>query len=186
MTKRRILARTLSLFLFIPACSLLHAQDAPSATRSGQLQAGLAVSEANTDYQPKDIVGATLYVDFDFAPHLGVEGDYHYLNGITPNDFAENSYLIGLRYNYRLHERYVPYAKVLYGIGSFDADEPYVKLDPGYGQNYGILAFAGGLDVDVSHNFTVRVDYERQDWYSFKPNGLSPTIASFGIAYRIR
>jgi hypothetical protein len=185
MTKRHLLA--LCPIAFALSLSMAHAQDVPAATQGGQLRVGLAVSLNNTDYATKKTTGGTVFANFAFTDRFGVEADIHYLNGITPEDFGENSYVIGPRFAYRVHGRYSPYVKVMAGIGSTVADEPYVKRTGSVPGSYGIFAFGGGLDIDIPHNLTVRaIDFELQRWPGFEPNGLSPTVISIGIAYRIR
>jgi len=186
MMKRCILALSIAAPMLAPSAA--HAQAMPAATRPGLLQAGITLSDANTDELQKRIAGASAYATFDFNEHLGVEADIHLLNFDTPQDFAEESFLIGLRYVDRIHERYEPYIRAQAGIGKTIAQEPYVALGtPGTPGTYGAYAFAGGLDIRIPYNLTVRaIDYEYELWPGFKPNGLSPSIVSVGIAYRIR
>ena len=61
-----------------------HAQAVPAASRSASLQLGGGVTYARPDYGVKRIEGLTVYGDYDFTRHLGVEGDLHFVNIITP------------------------------------------------------------------------------------------------------
>jgi hypothetical protein len=184
MMKRCSLALAVAALALAPA--LGHAQDIPAASRPGLLQAGIALSSISPDLTNNRITGITGFVTFDFSERLGVEADIHLGSISTPNDIAVNSYLIGPRY-VRRYGRYEPYAKVLFGIGSTVAQEQYIINEgtPGVPGTYGVLAAAGGLDIRLPYNLSVRaIDFEYQDWYSWKPHGLSPAIASVGIAYR--
>jgi len=175
--------------------SSAHAQAMPAASRPGLLQAGITLSDANTDELTDRIVGATAFADFDFSPRLGIEADVRFLTLNTPQDFGEESYMIGLRYVYRsdnsssmLGGRILPYGKVMAGIGKTIAEEPYVAISvPGTPGSYAAYAAGGGLDVRIPYNLSIRaIDFEYQMWPGFKPNGLSPSVISIGIAYHIK
>jgi len=99
----------------------------------------------------------------------------------------QRTYEIGPRYVLR-HDRWAPYAKVMYGRGVFNY--PPVNGDPKIGPAanlaYNIIAIGGGVDYHVIPTFNVRAEYEYQQWLSFPPNGLTPKIFSIGVAYRLR
>ncbi len=174
--------------------SAVPAQDIPAATRGGILQVGGAFSIGKPDYFDNSITGITGYATFDLNQHLGAEVDIHILTLSTPRDIGEQSYMIGPRYVYRVHERYMPYGKVLFGIGKTIAEAPYIATVTngkpsflGVPGTYGAYGFGGGLDINISRVLTVRaIDFEYQKWPGFPKNGLSPSIISFGVAYRIR
>lgn len=170
--------------LFAAASSQLQGQALPTASRTGILQVGGGVSNAQTDEFESRISGIMVYATFDIRKHLGIEADIHMLNIITPNDFAEASYLGGVRYVWRF--RHVdPYVKVLAGIGQTYLQPPYDTHAPGTPGSYMVLAGAGGIDIRLPHHINVRaIDFEYQMWPNFPPNGLNPTIISFGAAYR--
>jgi len=173
--------------LFSAATTQLQGQALPTATRTGILQAGFGVSNASTDEFTSSgsrISGITGYVTFDIRGHIGIEADIHMLSIITPNDFAESSYLLGARYVW--HRRHLdPYVKVLGGIGRTSIQQPSQTYVPGTPGTYMAIAAAGGLDIRLSHHINVRaIDFEYQTWPNFPPNGLSPTIITCGVAYR--
>ena len=170
--------------LFAAATTQLQGQALPTATRTGILQAGFGVSNANTDEFPSRISGVTGYVTLDIRGHIGVEADIHMLSVITPNDFAESSYLLGARYVW--HRGHLdPYVKVLGGIGRTSIQQPSHTYAPGTPGTYMAIAGAGGLDIRLTHHINVRaIDFEYQMWPNFPPNGLNPTIITCGVAYR--
>ena len=172
--------------LFLAASSQLHAQAMPTATRTGILQAGIGVTNAQTDEFTPRISGITGYVTFDIRKHIGIEADIHMLNIITPSDFVEKSYLLGARYVW--HTRHLdPYFKVLGGIGQTAIQQPTQTYAPGTPGTYMVLAGAGGLDIRLPHHINVRaIDFEYQMWPNFPPNGLNPTLITFGAAYHFR
>jgi hypothetical protein len=158
-----------------------HAQAAPTAIRNTGLQVGVGYSFAGPDYAQRKIQGYSIYGTFDFTRHLGIEGDVHRINVITPTDIGENSYLLGPRYVLhfgRLH----PYVKGLLGLGFFQTD---YDIKPNTNFSYKIYAFGGGLDYNARRRLNIRVvDFEYQRWPGFNAEGLSPYIFTFGAAYR--
>jgi hypothetical protein len=172
------------LFLGIAGASAFaHGQALPAATKSGELQVGFGLTSASTDLGTfSSIQGATIFATFDLNNHLGAEADAHILRINTPNDFYEDTYLIGPRYVLH-YGRFNPYAKILAGFGSTGTvdEHPFVVNTPG---NYFALGFGGGVDISLPRRFNVRVDIERQSWPGFPPNGLTPTLETVGVAYR--
>jgi hypothetical protein len=142
------------------------------------------VSNADTDEFTSRISGITGYVTFDIKQHIGIEADIHMLSIITPNDFAERTFLGGARYVW--HRGHLdPYVKVLAGIGQTYIQQPSPTYAPGTPGTYMVIAAAGGLDIRISHRINVRaIDFEYQKWPSYVPNGLTPTVITCGVAYR--
>jgi hypothetical protein len=167
----------------LSVASLLHAQAMPTATAKGALQAGGGYSFAEPDYGQRVIQGGSGFVDYDFRPHWGVEADLHYIALITPQDLAENSYLVGPRYIYP-RGRFSLYAKALFGVGSIVIQEAQDNPEGGAG-TYFTYAGGAGLDIRATKHIVVRAfDFEYQHW-SYK-TGLTPTVFTIGAAYRFR
>jgi hypothetical protein len=159
-----------------------HAQAVPTASSTGEIQIGAAGTFINSDYA-KNQKGFSIYGDFDFFHHVGIEGDLHFAL-ITPNDISENSYLLGPRYSWH-YKRFHPYAKALFGIGRFGFQQGY--FPSASTSTFGQFALGGGLDFQASHHINVRAfDVEFQRWPNFPPNGLSPIVYNFGVAYVLR
>ncbi|WP_260706134.1 porin family protein [Edaphobacter flagellatus] len=174
MLKKVVIAISL-----LGAPAITFAQAVPTASRAGDLQIGGGISNANTDYVPNRVNGGTVYVDFDFYRHFGVEGEFRFLKDGKTNIY-EKTYEVGGRYSRVYHNRFVPYGKVMYGRGVFNFANN--------GQTYANLAynmFAGGIGLDyrVLTRVNVRAEYEYQKWMSFPPNGLSPSVITIGAAY---
>jgi opacity protein-like surface antigen len=160
--------------------SILHAQASPTATRRSSLQVGAGFSIADTDYLPKRINGTTIYADWDFYHHLGVEGEFRYIKDGKTNIY-EKTYEIGPRYSRTYHGRFSPYVKGLYGRGVFNftyLGETTANLA------YNMLGAGGGLDYKVLPFLNIRGEYEYQHWFGFPPNGLTPSVITIGAAYR--
>jgi hypothetical protein len=170
--------------LFSAATSQLHGQALPTASRTGILQAGFGVTNAQSDEFDPRISGITGYATFDFRKHLGLEADIHMLNIITPQDFAERTYLAGARYVWH-RGRLDPYVKVLGGIGQTYIQQPSSNFADDTPSTHIAIAAAGGLDLRLPHHINVRaIDFEYQTWPKFGLSGLSPTLITCGVAYR--
>lgn len=159
---------------------VLHAQAIPTATRKSSIQVGAGFSNANTDYLPNRVNGTTIYGDWDFYHHLGVEGEFRYIKDGKTNVY-EKTYEIGPRYSRTYHGRFSPYVKGLYGRGVFN----FTYL----GQTtanlaYNLVAVGGGLDYKALRFLNLRGEYEYQHWFGFPPNGLTPSVVTVGAAYR--
>src|SRR5579871_568469 len=102
--------------------SFVHGQAMPTATGHGQLQVGGGVTMGKPDYGEDYIGGVSIFADYDFTAHLGLEADAHIVNLRTPQDSAENTYLVGPRYVWHKN-RFSPYGKVLVGEGSLVIQE---------------------------------------------------------------
>jgi hypothetical protein len=159
---------------------VLRAQAIPTATRS-PVQIGVAGSIASSDFGPDYIKGFTLFGDLNFSRRLGVEAEFHDTSLSTPDNAGEQTYLVGPRYSIALEERANIYVKVLGGFGRFTYEPPqYIRRT----FTYGVAAAGAGIEFRASSHFNVRaIDVEYQTWPGFPPHGLSPFVATIGIAY---
>jgi hypothetical protein len=160
--------------------TILHAQAVPAGSRVGDLKIGGGFSTADSDYADRYNGGAA-YVDFDFLPHIGVEGEFHFVK--DSSDLYEKTYEVGGRY-YRTYGRFIPYAKVMYGRGVFN----FPPLGDGFRANLAYNLMAGGIGTDykVKPWLYVRADWEYQVWFGFQNSSLSPNILTLGAAYHFR
>jgi hypothetical protein len=175
-----VLKRFLIVASLLGVPAMLVAQSSPTASRSGDLQIGGGLTNANTDYLPNRINGAAVYVDFDFYRHFGVEGEFHFLKDGQTNIY-EKTYEVGGRYSRVYRGRYAPYVKALYGRGVFNFATNGVTTA---NLAYNMFAGGGGLDYHLLPFLNVRGDFEYQHWMSFPPHGLTPTLFTIGAAYR--
>ena len=170
------------LILALSADIALNAQASPTATRAAFIQGGVGLSAFQPDYNPGTNWGYSIYGTFDFTSHIGLEGDIHMVNVITPGDIGQNSYLLGPRFvmeRGRLH----PYAKALGGIGVFTFQPVYVTSNSS-SSSHKMYAFGGGLDVRVKRHWNVRaIDFEYQRWPGFGSSGITPLGITIGSAY---
>ncbi len=163
-----MLIRAIAFVGLLGAASLLHAQSEPTASRLGNLKVGGGFSTANSDYGGRYNGGAA-YINFDFLPHLGVEGEFHFVKDSA--DLYEKTYEVGGRY-FRTYRKFVPYGKVMYGRGVFN-----------------FPPLADGFRANLAYNLPylyVRADGEYQNWFGFQNSSLSPSILTIGAAYRFK
>ena len=168
--------------LFICACLCgtpnLLGQAASTASRRADLQIGLGVVGAKSDYDPKSFRGFAFYTTLDLTNHLGAEFVIHQANTSGGSKLYERTYEIGPRY-YRTYGRFVPYAKLMYGRGVFNYPNNVANLA------YNMFSGGVGADVKITDYLHVRGDYEYQRWISFQPDGLTPQLVTIGVAYHI-
>jgi hypothetical protein len=178
----------IGLFVFVFGWSIAsHAQAVPMATRLASGQVGAGFSFAIPDYGPTYIKGYTIYADFDLWRRIGIEGDVHRVNVLTPTDIGQDTYLIGPRFSLIRQRRVNVYAKVLGGLGSFEYQKGYYQHP--HTDSFGVLSVGGGIDFRASRHINVRaIDIEAQKWPSYgtpghPAHGLSPFVTTFGVAY---
>ena len=157
-----------------------HGQALPTATGPGSYTSiGVTGSFFNVNYGQRSVGGVGLYVDGNLYHREGAEFQFQSLRFNQLSGTRETTYLAGPRYSFR-DFGFVPYVKVLAGIGRFTF--PY-----GYGEgNYFVLAPAAGLDYDLTPRVKIRViNLEYQDWPQFSFGNLHPYGASAGISLRV-
>jgi hypothetical protein len=175
-----VLTRIVIFIVLLWTAPGLHAQALPAGSRLGNLKIGGGFSTANSDYGDRYNGGAA-YFNFDFRPHIGVEGEFHFVK--DSNDLYEKTYEVGGRY-FRTYKRFVPYAKVMYGRGVFN----FPPLPDGTRANlaYNLIAGGIGTDYEIKPWLYARADWEYQSWFGFQNSSLSPSILTIGAAYRFR
>ena len=157
----------------------------PARGRSINLQLGATFNAASPDYGPDSLKGFGFYSTVDFAHHLGAEAEFHQLDDTGGKEgIYERSYEIGPRYVWHFR-RLAPYAKFMYGRGIFNF--PPSAQNPAAGPvanlAYNMWAAGFGADYRVRSSINFRVDCEFQQWPGFPPDGLSPRVFGFGVAY---
>jgi len=163
-----------------------HGQALPAASRAGDLQVGVGLSYGKTDIFDNAVTGISAYGTFDVGDHLGAEADVHMMLVNTPDDFVENTYLLGLRYKWD-KTRYQPYVKALAGIGQTKVvGETFPKFVVNTPGTFFATGLGGGIDVHLTRKLNARGDFEYQIWPGFGPHALTPVVATLGVAYRFR
>lgn len=136
------------------------------------------------DYGFNNLYGVGGYVDYNLTPKVGGEAEVRFMRFHQDNYIHFDNYLIGPRYSFYHGHKFIGYAKVLFGIGEFTF--PYNAANGGYG----VISFGGGADYRLSHRWSVRADYEYEEWPGFvgagpRAHGLTPDGVSIGGSYRI-
>jgi hypothetical protein len=192
MRKTLIAIASLACLLWLP--SLGRAQALPTASGLGRLQIGAGFSYAIPDFwtQPynsdpqyafQSIGGVTGFGDYYITSHFGLEGDFHCLALITSLDRAELTYLVGPRITLP-YGRFILYGKAMGGIRDLFIQEQQDNIGVPRGSNIG-FSLGGGLDVQYNQKIVIRaIDYESQSWPGYGTNGISPSVFTFGVAYR--
>jgi opacity protein-like surface antigen len=164
------------------------AQVVASATgRRLSVTAGVLGSAFQPDYagnfvpatSPNRLYGVGTYVDVKFSRWIQVEGEGRWLRF---NEFAginEDNYLIGPRIPIHRFGRFTPYAKALVGYGTMTFEN---NIASGH---FTDLAFGGGTDYKLTKRFSVRGDFEYQEWPRWVNSSLYPYGASVGVGYKI-
>jgi hypothetical protein len=192
MRKSLMTIAWLAALLALP--SIGWAQALPTASGMGKTQVGAAFSYAIPDFwtQPynsdpkyafQSIGGVTGYGNYDFTPHLGAAAEFHCLCLHTSLDRAELTYLVGPRIMLP-YGRFILYGKALGGIRDLFIQEQQDNIGVPSGMNIG-YSIGGGLDIIYNQKIVIRAfDYESQSWPGYGTNGISPSVFSFGVAYR--
>jgi Outer membrane protein beta-barrel domain len=175
--------RGLRLVSFAAALSLrVYSQALPTAAKAGDLQVGANFNLTQSDYSTSNFKGFGFYTTFDFARHFGIDGEFHQANGA--NDMYERTFEIGPRYVMHFG-LFSPYAKILIGRAVFNFPPTPAAPASGPAANLAFNMWSGGFGTDykIRPSINLRVDYELQRWNSFPPDGLTPRVLSFGVAY---
>ena len=190
--------RFLALIALAASSTLASAQASATATKRADLQLGGSFSIARPDCSfiynaPADcdtfkFKGYGIYGDLDWKYHLGLEIDFHQVQGTDPIIY-ERTYEVGPRFSYPIGSRLVPYVKAMYGRGVFNFPG-FVTTTGGVQEvnvanlAYNIYTAGGGLDLKVLPGLNIRViDFEYQRWGNFPPKNINPAVLSFGVAY---
>lgn len=143
------------LALFFLAGGAARAQDVPKLdVFVGYSYLNLNPTTAGVDNV--NLHGGSASAAYNFGRWFGLVGDFggYQASNIQNSglDAHIETYLFGPRFSYRNNSRFTPYAQVLLGGahvgGDFDGAHP---SDNGFA-----MALGGGLDVRLSHRFSVR------------------------------
>lgn len=173
-------------FLLLAAGFAAHcsAQVEQSATRGGPaVRAGGEFSIFQPDYagqgvaqtSPQRLYGFGVYVDAEFTRWIQLEAQGRWLHWNKYAGIYQNTYGIGPRIPIHEFRQFTPYGKFLIGWGSMSDLNGKATA----------LTYGGGVDYRLKNpRFTVRGDFEYQDWRVANPN-LHPYGGSVGLSYRI-
>ena len=174
----------LSGFLAV-APNLCSAQEVPTESKGADISVFGGVTSLAPGYVSGREIGGTAGVNFTryftwpIAPSIEIRA-----NTANGSQVEERSYLVGFRAQAGVNWRYHPYADFLVGKGTIHYDHPA----GGYlGDNSMVVSYGGGVDVDVTHNFQAKLDFQEQKWNIGKDasDKFSPNLITLGVVYRI-
>ena len=178
----------------VAICTMLgvaaQGQKLPTATAPGAyLSVGGTYGEFEAQYPQRHMGGAAVYADLNIRQHFGIEGEVRALRQNQIAGSHQTTFLVGPRFE--LHRgKFSPYVKGLAGGGRL-VFPTLNGFATGYG-TYTVLAFGGGLDVNLTQKIKLRAfDFEYQDWpnFNFGPGtpqqAITPYGVSAGVSYQI-
>ena len=167
-----------------------HGQAAPSAIRSQSVDIFAGASAVQTDYNSKD-KGFVVGGDFSYhLRHFDASLDLRY-NAATGSRVGEKFFAGGGKIAKPLG-RYHPYADLLigYGVITFDTPTYYPDGSVYSRDNSTIYDFGGGVDIDLTRRFALKVDAQYQYWNlgtrgNVNSVSFNPYIGSIGVVYHL-
>jgi opacity protein-like surface antigen len=179
-----VLGFVCSLFLLAqaPRCA---AQADPTAFKTSDISAFGGYENIDPAYGPDRNNGEGFGLNFTrYFPRLRVDPSIEARVNLTNGtDVKERTYLLGLQAKKTYFTHYHPYVDFLAGTGTIH----FNTRASGYvGDNSIIYNFGGGVDIDLVHNFELRVDYQHQLWsLGQETNSFAPNLFLFGVNYTI-
>jgi hypothetical protein len=182
-----VLRKYLVLAILLFSGAAAFSQAVPAAVRNGNIEAGGFILGDRPDYGYHDMYGFGAVADVNLRQWYSMEIEGGYVFGNALSGTREEYYMAGPRVIW-VHERWTPYAKVLFGLGGLTFPNPG---NPHH--DYANLTMGGGADWRWKRNITIRVaDVEYQDWFNFghaddpvtRAGSLTPFQISAGVKYR--
>jgi hypothetical protein len=132
--------------------------------------AGNGIAEAS----PQKLYGFGAYADYRLSRWIQFEGEARWSRMNEYLAINQDTYLVGLREPVYNKGRFIPYGKILAGIGKS------IGLD----KTASVYALGGGVDYQRSNRLRIRLfDFEYQRWSVHPP--LHPYQTSIGLSYRM-
>lgn len=156
-------------------------QASTTASRAADLSVFGGLQIADPDYGPlTNNKGAAFGVDFTRFVHLPVQPSLELRANLNSGSYAdERSYLFGLR-GMAFFGPLQPYADFLVGPGDI-----HFPRNVGYvGDNSIVYNFGGGVELGVTHDFSLKLDLQYQRWNTGEIR-LEPLLGTVGVTYHI-
>jgi opacity protein-like surface antigen len=174
----------------------LSAQALPTAQKAAEITAFGGYTPSSPDFGPRTYNGFTAGADFTIFPPLRFDPSVEVrFTRSHSYDMTEKSFLVGPRLQKDFgRDHYHPYIDFLVGRGSFN----YSGVVPvGFSNTASgfALSYGGGIDIDVTHHVSLKLDLQQQSWSMgtnrfFKPNGetftLAPRTYTVGATYHFQ
>jgi hypothetical protein len=168
------------------------AQSLPTASKSAEISAFGGYLASSPDYGPFIPKGIGAGVDFTVFPRFPVAPSLEFrVQDAFGTDVTEKAFLVGLRVQKDLRQKYHPYADFLVGGGKIvfhPAPSPDYTADTSKAYSFG-----GGINIDLARHVALKLDYQRQAWNlggdrkdpTVGDFTLSPTTLLVGVTYTI-
>jgi len=122
----------------------------------------------------------TRYFHFPVAPSIEIRSNV--ANGTAVN---EKSYLVGLRGEGTFLHIYHPYGDFLVGKGTIHYNQLYFGEGYILGDSSAVFSYGGGIDIDVAHDWQLKLDVQQQRWRPGAYTYYHPLGLLVGVDYRI-
>lgn len=172
------------------------AQAVPIKQKKADLSTFFGYTKVTPDYGPliNGVVFGGFYTRYLhwFAP--AVEFRAKIANGTGVD---QKTYGGGIRVEKDFHQLFRPYGDFLVSSGTINyhlVTPPNQPAPPGipyvlhtYSDSSVVYTYGGGLDVDITENFSARGEYQHENWSlgKYGPVTLTPSMWGFGVVYRI-
>lgn len=194
--KRCILPIAGTIFLSVTAVG--YSQVGPAARSTNlPLAVGAGFSNYNADWDNARVSGGTVWINYypgiisRHLPGLGLDleaRDLSYLKTtIGLQGWKQDTAAGGAIYSWHHFQNIRPYAKGLYGYGSFDFNLGRCCVNYKH-DTRSVEAMGAGMDVHVFRHFWARGDYEYQIWQPLfgKTTNATPNGFTFGGIFDFR
>jgi hypothetical protein len=192
-----LIRQTFTLILFAMVVSLipegtakLRAQATPIREKKAELTTFLTYTHVTPDYGPQNNNGVSIGIDYARYMRFvtpALEFRVKIANGATVD---ERTYGGGIRVEHQW-SRFHPYGDFLISAGTINyhfKNPPITSSGKPYLSDSSVVyTFGGGLDYDVTQNFSARGEFQAEKWSlgGYTPITLAPTTWSLGVVYRI-
>lgn len=170
-----------------------EAQAVSTASRSTDIAVFGGYAGAKTDYGVHKDQGAAAGLDFShYFRHFPIVPSLEARANLVHGPFInQKTYLVGGRAGLPLRHL-TPYADFLIGLGTLHFQSP---PSPGYtGDRSSVRSYGAGIDIDLVHNFQLKIDAQYQSWNlgpideNDPQKGyftLTPIVGIVGLEYHI-
>jgi hypothetical protein len=161
------------------APNALRAQAISTASKGAEISVFGAYMASKTDYGPYTKEGFGAGADFTVFPHFPVAPSFEVrATDALGQDGTETVLLLGIRLQRDIH-RYHPYGDFLIGPGK-------IVFHPAPGPNYTSdtsrsISYGGGVNIDVTRSFALKLDVQKQDWDFGLRNEANPGDGTFNL-----
>jgi len=119
----------------------------------------------------------TVFLHLPVTPSLEIRGDIASGPAVT-----ERTVLVGLKVEREYRTHLHPYADILVGEAQIVYHpDPYANYNADRSLN---ISYGGGLDIDAVRHFSVKFDFQEQNWNLGKNGVLQPSGANYTLTPR--